>query len=145
MPEPETQRISPLLRLLAEALNARGSADVPRTGVALCELGQLARLRIPIRGVLPLSDDQLFDEIDGVASRHLDLEAIREALDAALANVEPLSARDEIEVAVDQLVAVLNVAYFNAGLAFGVTLSDLKSLQATSNVLFLYDVREDLS
>ncbi len=126
MPEPE--RISPLLRLLAEALDARANAEYPRVGTALAELGQLARLQIPVRGVLPLSDDQLFNAIDNVAAKHLDLGGVRQALDAALTSIQPTSSRDEIEVAVDHLCAVLNVAYFNAGLAFGVTLADLRSL-----------------
>lgn len=128
MAESTSERISPLLRLLAEALDARGVAEQPNPGAALCELGRLARLRIPVRGVLPLADDQLFNEIDRIAIDYLDLGAIRRNLDAQLARVAPLSARDEIEVAVDHLCAVLNVAYFNAGLAFGVTLADLKSL-----------------
>jgi len=123
-----TERIAPLPRLLADALDARGSHDQPQAGAALCELGQVARLRIPVRGVLPLSDDQLFDEIDRVAVEHFELAAVRQTLDATLAGVESLATRDEIEVAVDHLCAVLNVAYFHAGLAFGVTLADLKSL-----------------
>lgn len=128
VPDRASQRISPLLRLLAEALEARGEASQPQSGAALCELGQLARIQIPVRGALPLSDDQLFNEVDGIAVKYLDLGAVRKALDVALMQVEPPSARDEIEVAVDHLCAVLNVAYFNAGLAFGVTLADLKSL-----------------
>ncbi len=128
MSEPKTARISPLLALLAEALDARTGPAQTQEGAALCELGQLARLQIPIRGVLPLSDDQLFNAIDTVAIKHLDLGAVRQTLDSALARIEPLSSRDEIEVAVDHLCAVLNVSYFNAGLAFGVTLADLKAL-----------------
>jgi hypothetical protein len=126
--ESTPERISPLLRLLADALDARSSGDRPHAGAILCDLGRLARLQIPIRGALPLSDDQLFNEIDSVAVKHLDLAAVRETLDVALGRVAPLATRDEIEVAVDHLCAVLNVAYFNAGLAFGVTLADLKSL-----------------
>lgn len=127
MSQLETERISPLLRLLVESLDARLSPDHPKAAAALSELGQLARLQIPSRGVLPLSDDQLFDAIDGVAVKHLDLGSAREALDAALARVESLPSRDEIEVAIDHLCAVLNVTYFHAGLAFGVTLADLRS------------------
>jgi hypothetical protein len=70
----------------------------------------------------------LFDAIDAIAVKHLDLAAAREEMNAAVVRVEPLASRDEIEVAVDRVCAVLNVAYFNAGLAFGVTLSDLRSL-----------------
>jgi hypothetical protein len=127
MPEP-TERISPLLRLLAEALDARANSDYPRVGAALTELGQLARLQIPVRGVLPLSDDQLFNAIDAIAGKHLDLGGVRQALDAALTAIQQVATRDEVEVAVEHLCAVLNVTYFNAGLAFGVTLADLKSL-----------------
>ena len=128
MAESTQERISPLLRLLAEALDARRASDHPQAGAMLCEFGQLARLQIPIRGALPLSDDQLFNEIDMVAIKHLDLADVRKALDVALADIDPFATRDEIEVAVDHLCAVLNVAYFHAGLAFGVALADLKSL-----------------
>lgn len=128
MSEATAERIAPLLRLLADALDARSSQDQPQAGAALCELGQIARLQIPVRGALPLSDDQLFNAIDSVAVKHFDLAAIRKTLDATLARVELQATRDEIEVAVDHLCAVLNIAYFHAGLAFGVTLADLKSL-----------------
>ena len=123
-----TERVSSLLRLLAESLDARRSPDHPQVAAALLEFGKMARLQIPVRGVLPLSNDQLFDAIDGVAVKHLNLAAVREQLTVGLARVEPLAARDEIEVALDQVCAILNIAYFNAGLAFGVTLADLKSL-----------------
>ncbi len=128
MSNPKLARISPLLRLLVDALDARGSGDDPRVVDALVELGELARLQIPVRGVLPFGDDQLFDAIDGIANKHFDLAAVRQSVDAALARLEPLATRDDIEVAIDHLCAVLNVAYFSAGLAFGVTLADLKSL-----------------
>jgi hypothetical protein len=124
----DTGRISPLLKLLAESLDARRHPDYPGVAAALAEFGRLARLQIPARGVLPLSDDQLFDAIDRLAVKHFRLEAARKELDAALARVEISQSRDEIEVAVDHVCAVLNIAYFNAGLAFGVTLADLKSL-----------------
>jgi hypothetical protein len=123
-----TERISSLLKLVAESLEARRNPDHPDVALALIELGKLARLQIPSRGVLPLSDDQLFDAIDAIAVKHLNLAAAREEMNTAVARIEPLAARDEIEVAVDHVCAILNVAYFNAGLAFGVTLSDLKSL-----------------
>ncbi len=128
MAESTPERIPSLLRLLAEALDARRGTDHPQAGAMLFEFGQLARLQIPIRGALPLSDDELFNEIDTIAIKHLDLAGVRKALDVALTRVDPLATRDEIEVAVDHLSAVLNVAYFHAGLAFGVALADLKSL-----------------
>lgn len=128
MAESTHERIAPLLRLLAEALDARRGTDYPQAGAMLCEFGQLARLQIPIRGTLPLSDDQLFNQIDILAIKHLDLAGVRKALDVALTRVNSLATRDEIEVAIDHLCAVLNIAYFHAGLAFGVALADLKSL-----------------
>ena len=124
----ETERISPLLRLLAESLDARRSPDHPEVAAALLEIGRVARLQIPARGVLPVSSDQLFDIIDSVAIKHLNLAVARKELDAALGRVATLASRDEIEVAIDHVCAVLNIAYFNAGLAFGVTLADLRSL-----------------
>lgn len=127
MAEPGSNRIAPLLRLLADSLETRTGGD-GTAGAVIRELGQLARLRIPIRGVLPLSDDQMFDDVDEIAIRYLDLAAIRENLDAALRGVEPFATREEIEVGVDHLSSVLNVAYFNAGLAFGITLADLERL-----------------
>jgi hypothetical protein len=124
----ETERISSLLKLVAESLDARRNPEDPAVALALMELGKLARLQIPARGVLPLSDDRLFDAIDSVAVKHLNLAVAREELNVALSRVDTLSSRNEIEVAVDHICAVLNIAYFNAGLAFGITLADLKSL-----------------
>src|SRR5688500_11142907 len=111
-------RISPLLALLQGALDARASDNGHQDGAALVALGKLARVRIPLRGVLPMSDDQLFDAIDDVGMRHFDLEPIKQAVDRALSQIEPASSRDEIEVAIDHLCAVLNILYFDAGLAF---------------------------
>lgn len=124
----QTERISSLLRLLAEALDERSNGGQTQEGAALRELGQLARLQIPVRGVFVLSDDQMFNAIDRIATKHLDLGSVRQTLDTTLARIEPLALRDEVEVAMNPLCAVLNLAYFNAGLAFGVTLADLKSL-----------------
>jgi hypothetical protein len=128
MSEQRIARISPLLVLLQEALDARAGGSVPEEGVALVALGQLARLHIPVRGVLPMSDDQLFNAVDDIGMRHFDLGAIKQAVDRALSQIEQPSTRDEIEVAIDHLCAVLNVVYFDAGLAFGITLADLRSL-----------------
>ena len=79
-----TERISPLLKLLAESLDARRSPDHPEVAAALLELGRVARLQIPARGVLPVSSDQLFDIIDSVAIKHLNLAVARKELDLRL-------------------------------------------------------------
>lgn len=119
--------ISPLLILIAEALDAQPREDRPHEGEALRALGALARLHIPARGVLAPAEDALYNAIDQIAMSHLDLAVPRKALGTALVSVEPYTKRDEIEAAVNHLSAVLDVAYFNAGLAFGVTFADLKS------------------
>jgi hypothetical protein len=121
--------ISPLLVLIAEALAADRRQERPGEGAALRELGALARVQVPARGVLAPSDDALYNAIDQIAMSHLDLGIPRKALGAALAGVEPFTKRDEIEVAVNHLSAVLDVAYFNAGLAFGVTFADLRTIR----------------
>ena len=128
MSELSTGRVAALLRLLSEAVEARSTPSQGNVGAALLDLGELARLSIPTRGALPLSDDQLFNEIDAVGTKHFQLAEVRRAVGDAVARVEPLSSREEIEVAVDHLCAVLNAVYFHAGLAFGITLADLKSL-----------------
>lgn len=121
--------ISPLLILIAEALDAQPRQDWPSEGAALRALGALARTHIPTRGVLAPTEDALYNAIDQIAMTHLDLGVPRKALGAALVDVEPYTKRDEIEAAVNHLSAVLDVAYFNAGLAFGVTFADLKSVR----------------
>lgn len=80
--------------------------------------------RFPRRGVFARSEEKLYQAVDRVATTYLGRGDARKALGAALTAVEPYTKRDEIEVAVNDLSAVLDVAYFNAGLAFGVTFAD---------------------
>lgn len=119
--------LSPLLVLIIDALEARKNPDRPQEGAALRALGELARVQVITRGVLAPSEDELYNAIDRIATTHLGLGDPRKSLGTALADIEPFTKRDEIEVAVNHLCAVLDVAYFNAGLAFGVTLADLRS------------------
>lgn len=119
---------APLVRVLAEALEGRQQEGSRRQAAAVRDLGRLARVQVLLHGVLPQSDDDLYNAIDRIAIKHLDLGGVRATLDSALADIEGVTRRDEIEVAVDHLIAVLNLTYFSAGLAFGVTLADLKSL-----------------
>ena len=121
--------LSPLLVLIINALEARQSKDRPQEGQALRALGQLARVQVLTRGVLAPSEYELYNAIDRIATAHLGLGGPRKALGAALAGVEPFTKRDEVEVAVNDLCAILDVAYFNAGLAFGVTLAELRSMR----------------
>ena len=120
--------ISPLLILIAEALDATDREERPGQAEALRAFGILARVQIPARGVLAPIDDELYNAIDRIAVAHLNLDDARKALGGALIDIEPFTKRDEIEVAVNHLSAVLDVAYFNAGLAFGITFASLESI-----------------
>jgi len=119
--------VSPLLVLIIDALEARPNKDRPKESEPLRALAELARVEVVSRGVLAPSEDELYDAIDRIATKHLGLGSRRKALGAVLTTIEPFTRRDEIEVAVNDLCAVLDVAYFNAGLAFGVTLAELRS------------------
>jgi hypothetical protein len=57
-------------------------------------------------------------------TRHLDLRKPRKEFFGATATVEPFSKRDEIESAANHFQTVSELAYFYAGLAFGVTFAD---------------------
>lgn len=121
--------ISPLLALIVEALELRQNKDRPKEAAALRALGDLALTQVVTRGVLAPTEDELYNAIDRIATTHLGLGAARKQLGNAVAGIEPFIKRDEIEVAVNHLCAVLDVVYFNAGLAFGVTLADLRSVR----------------
>lgn len=119
--------ISPLLVLIAEALDADGRRERPGEGAALRAFGALARTQIPARGVFAPIENDLYTAIDAIANEHLDLATLRKAFGRTLVGIEPLTKLDEIEVAVNEFCAVSDIAYFNAGLAFGVTLAELRS------------------
>jgi hypothetical protein len=90
----------------------------------LIDLARIIALRLPARGVLAPGDD-LCNEIDRVAQRHLHRrEADRQFRDA-VEQVEDLAHRDAIETAHGRLVEVSEVAHYYAGLAAGITLAGL--------------------
>ncbi len=129
MPPRRTGALSPLLVVLIEALEAQDSKDRPGEAAALRAFAELARVHIPTRGVLAPIENELYRAVDRIATKHLRLATARKALIAALAGVEPFSRRDEIESAADTFRSVSDVAYFNLGLAFGVTFSDLRVIR----------------
>lgn len=118
----------PLLRLIAEALDARDKTIGRGVGSGLREFGRLARFEVLSGGLLPRSDDRLFDAIERIAVQHFDLVAARSGVEASIGAVEQIQGREELEAAVDRLCSALNSAYFHAGLAFGLTFSELRSL-----------------
>ena len=117
--------LSPLLALVIEVLNTRTNKGQAREGEALRALAHLARVEIVTRGVLSPAEDELQRVIEEIARTHLGLEEAGGELNEALNAVEALAARDKIEIAMDQVRAIAEVAYFNAGLAFGVTFAEL--------------------
>jgi hypothetical protein len=92
---------------------------------ALRDLISLAVTKVPARGILdPTSrgEHDLFVAIDAIANRHLGLSAARAAWRRAIrgAGLE-LEVRDRLDHAAQQLQGVSDIAYFYAGLAFGLT------------------------
>lgn len=112
--------ISPLLVFIAEALDTQ-QKQRPREGEALRALGELARVEVFARGVFAPSEDALYQAIERIATTYLGLGKARKELGDALIAVQPFKRQDEIQDAVNHLCDVLDRAYFNAGLAFGLT------------------------
>lgn len=115
----------PIVRLLIEALEEQESKDRPGEAAALRAFGELALVQMPSRGVLAPNDDELYDAIDRIARKHLELRIASKEFYRATGAVEPFTKRDEIESAANHFRTVSDVAYFYAGLAFGVTLADV--------------------
>ena len=88
----------------------------------LIDLARIIALRLPARGVLAPGDD-LCNEIDRVAQRHLHRRQADRQFRAAVEQVEDLAQRDAIESAHGRLVEVSEVAHYYAGLAAGITLA----------------------
>jgi hypothetical protein len=88
----------------------------------LIDLARIIALRLPAQGVLAPGDD-LCDEIDRVAQRHLHRRQADRQFRAAVEQVEDVAQRDAIETAHGRLVEVSEVAHYYAGLAAGITLA----------------------
>jgi hypothetical protein len=89
---------------------------------ALIDLARLVALRMPARGVLAPGDD-LRDEIDRVAQRHLHRREADQQFRNAIEQIDNLALRDAIDAAHGRLVEVSEVAHYYAGLAAGITLA----------------------
>jgi hypothetical protein len=99
----------------------RWSGNHPAT---LVDLARIVALSLPARGVLA-PGDELCNEIDRVAQRHLHLREADRQFRAAIARVPNVEHRDAIESAHGRLVEVGEVAHYYAGLAAGITLAGL--------------------
>lgn len=98
---------------------ARGSGDHSAT---LIDLARVIALALPARGVLA-PGDELCNEIDRVAQRHLHRDEAEQQFGTAVARVDNIADRDAIEAAHGRLVEVSEVAHYYAGLAAGITLA----------------------
>ena len=121
--------LAPLLRLLIEVLKVQESKDRPGEAAALRAFGELALMQVPSRGVLAPNEDELYDAIDRIARKHLGLRRPQKEFYRATNTVEPFTKRDEIESAANHFRTVSDLAYFYAGLAFGVTLAHLSTIR----------------
>ena len=108
----------------AEAERRRGAQTMGNHSAALADLARLFAALLPARGVLA-PDDDLCDEIDRVARRHLQRAAADEQFRSAIARVASVDHRDAIEMAHGRLVGVSELAHYYAGLAAGLTLAGL--------------------
>jgi hypothetical protein len=90
----------------------------------LIDLARIVANRLPARGVLA-PGDELCDEIDRVAQRHLHRCEADEQFRAAIARIADIAHRDAIETAHGRLVNVSEVAHYYAGLAAGIALAEL--------------------
>lgn len=118
--------LAPLLCLLIEALKEEETKDRPGEAAALRAFGELALIQVPSRGALAPNDDELYDAIDRIARKHLGLRKASKEFHRATGAIEPFTKRDEVESAANHIRAVSDMAYFYAGLAFGITMMTIK-------------------
>lgn len=116
--------LPPLLaHVIRAAANDTRLAE-PDHAAALQALARLFMVTLPARGVLALGDD-LCQDIDDIATRHLDRAAAERQFSTAVSRVDSLPQRDAIETAHANIVNVSELAHYYAGLAAGITLAEL--------------------
>jgi len=116
--------LPPLLaHVIRSAANDARLAE-PDHAAALQALAQLFMLTLPARGVLALADD-LCQDIDDIATRHLDRAVAERQFHVAVNSVTNVQQRDAIETAHAHIVNVSELAHYYAGLAAGITLAEL--------------------
>ena len=116
-----------LLRIARAADHAaRYDPRADRRGEArtLVELGHLAGVAVPARGVLAPVDEDLCREFHAIARHHLGYERASRRLQAGLRRIAKFEDRDAVETAHTAVLSVTSVTYYYAGLAFGLTFRD---------------------
>ena len=125
--EKERELPPTLIRLIQAAKLAGERAenrDITGAAEALREFGTLAQWALPLHGVFVPNNDDISLVIDQVAKEHLDLIEARVEFREALKVIDRFEDRDRIETAHNHVQAASDEAYFYAGLAFGVTLTN---------------------
>lgn len=121
--------LSPLLVHVARAAAhaARHDPHARRTGEAstFVQLGHLAGLVVPARGVLAPGDNDLCESIDKIARAHLGHGRACRSFRVGLGRVKSYKTTDAIETAHSAVVSSTAVVYYYTGLAFGLTFSSL--------------------
>jgi hypothetical protein len=126
--------LSPLLVRLIEAAERSGDdaegRSIRGTAKALREFGDLATWVLPVHGLFVPNNSDVCMVVDRVAREHLDLEEARREFKEALSVVVEFAQRDPIESAHNHVRAASEEAYFYAGLTFGLTFAEFRSLSA---------------
>jgi hypothetical protein len=129
--------LSPLLVRLIEAAERSGEdaegREIRGAAKALREFGDLAVWVLPVHGLFVPNNQEVCTIVDRVAHQHLDLEEARREFKGALSVVGEFAQRDPIETAHNRVRAASEEAYFYAGLAFGLTFAEYRSLSAALN------------
>ena len=131
MPRHRSDKAQAIPQTLVRLIHAAGKAttdsegaDIRGAAEALRRLGELALWALPIHGVLVPNNNDVAVEITKVANQHLGLKEARREFTDALSAIEAFEHRDHIESANNHIQTVSDVAYYYAGLAFGLTLAD---------------------
>jgi hypothetical protein len=103
--------------------DAEGS-DISTVPDALRELGELALWALPIHGAFVANNNDIDALITKIAGEHLGLKKARLEFSDALDAIEIFRRRDAIESAHNHIHTISDAAYYYAGLAFGITLTD---------------------
>jgi hypothetical protein len=119
--------LPPLLVHVIRALERDGRHGARRTAgsraSALSELARLFMIVLPVRGLDPADD--LREEIERIATRHLRRGEAEAQFRSAVDRIESVKHRDAIETAHGQLVESTELAHYYAGIAAGITLAEL--------------------
>jgi hypothetical protein len=116
-----------LVRLIHAAKTSRTDSegsDIRGVSDALRELGELALWALPIHGVFVANNNDIDVLITRIASDYLGLKEARGEFGDALGAIELFERRDPIESAHNHIHTISDAAYYYAGLAFGIALTD---------------------